>query len=317
MVQAKRPSTHKQYNSYLKAWHQYCAVHNKHPFQCNYTTALDFLETLRTDRQLGYNALNTARSALSSILVPIDSVTFGKHHLVKTYMRGAFNIRPPAPRYKDTWDPTVVLTLISQWHPPHQLDLKKLTLKLLMLTLLVSGQRLQTLSLMSLDNMHVSSNSYSFVITDLLKQTRPGYKNPTVVLRAFPSDERLCIFLLLQAYIQRTAPVRKDVRSLFLCFRKPYGLASKDTLSRWAKLVLAAAGIDTAHYTPHSTRSASSSAAKRGGAPLKDILDTAGWTGDSVFARFYDKPLSTTSVDTVRFDVAVLSAPTVHGDSTV
>ena len=114
---------------------------------------------------------------------------------------------------------------------------------------------------------------------------------------------------MLKAYIQRTAPIRKDVRSLFLCFKKPYGAASKDTLSRWAKVVLSASGIDTKLYSSHSTRSASSSAAKRGGAPLQEILDTAGWTGDNVFARYYDKPVSNRSQTS--YDVAVLGAPSV------
>ena len=259
MIHAKRPSTHKQYDCYLKAWHQYTATLNINPFQASYTVAIEFLETLRTTRQLGYNALNTARSALSSILAPIDSVPFGKHHLVKTYMRGVFNIRPPVPRYSQTWDPNLVLELLRQWHPTKTLDLKKLTLKVLMLILLVSGQRLQTVFFMSLDNMRSTSSSFTFVIADLLKQSRPGYKNPSIILQSYPKDERLCIFTLLKAYIQRTAPLRKDVRALFICVNKPHGPASKDTLSRWVKLVLETAGIDTDRFAPHSTRSASSS----------------------------------------------------------
>jgi hypothetical protein len=51
------------------------------------------------------------------------------------------------------------------------------------------------------------------------------------------------------------------------------------------------AGVDTDTFGPHSVRSASTSAAKRGGAPIQDILDNAGWSSNSVFRKYYDKPL--------------------------
>ena len=55
---------------------------------------------------------------------------------------------------------------------------------------------------------------------------------------------------------------------------------------------MTAAGIDTSTFKPHSTRSAATSAAKVADVPLDEIMATAGWRSSSVFAVFYNKPLS-------------------------
>ena len=69
------------------------------------------------------------------------------------------------------------------------------------------------------------------------------------------------------------------------------GPASKDTMSRWLKQVMTAAGLDTSIFKPHSTRSAATSAAKVADVPLDEIMATASWRSSSVFAVFYNKPL--------------------------
>ena len=52
-----------------------------------------------------------------------------------------------------------------------------------------------------------------------------------------------------------------------------------------------AAGIDTNIFKPHSTRSASTSAAKAANVPIQEIMTIAGWRSDSVFAKFYNRPV--------------------------
>ena len=53
---------------------------------------------------------------------------------------------------------------------------------------------------------------------------------------------------------------------------------------------MAAAGIDLTVFSPHSTRSASSSKAALK-LPLATILSTVGWSKESTFARYYRRPL--------------------------
>ena len=54
------------------------------------------------------------------------------------------------------------------------LSLKDLSFKFLMLLLLVSGQRGQTIHMLDLNDMIVTDNGFTFVIVNHLKQRRPG-----------------------------------------------------------------------------------------------------------------------------------------------
>ena len=303
MIQSRRQSTHKQYQTYIVAWHVFCATTGVSPTSPTIPQVIDYLEHIRTTRSLGYSALNTARSALSSILPLINAIPIGQHPLVKTYLRGAYNINPPAPRYSETWDPEQLLRLLKQWSPPDTLSLQMLTFKLLALVLLVTGQRIQTVSLLDLDFLFLNDSRAIFQIPGLLKQSRPGYTNPTVVLSAYPNDNALCVLTVLLEYIRRTEGLRSAARALFVSFRKPHGPVTKQTLARWMKSTMDMAHIDTSIYAPHSVRSASTSAALRGGVPVQHILDKAGWASRSVFARFYNRPTTSTN----HFESAVLA----------
>ena len=66
------------------------------------------------------------------------------------------------------------------------------------------------------------------------------------------------------------------------------------------------AGIDTNQFGAHSTRSASTSAAKTSGLDMTTIMKAAGWSNASTFALFDNKPIEH-SPD-VNFGQAVLSS---------
>ena len=176
-------------------------------------------------------------------------------------LKGIFQSNPPSPRYSETWDVSVVLHYFQGLSPVGTLKLRELTLKLVTLILLVSsGQRGQTVHLLNLSNMRVSANSYTFMFSKLLKQTRPGFPNPTVTLNAF-SDSRLWVFTTLKENISRTEHLRGSESQLFVSYSKPHKAVSRDTISRWVKTVLSSSGIDTKKFRPHSTRAAVVSAA--------------------------------------------------------
>ena len=80
---------------------------------------------------------------------------------------------------------------------------------------------------------------------------------------------------------------------LFLTTKKPFGPASLNTLSRWVKDILRWSGINTNVYGAGSIRSATTSKATQQGAPIDAVLNAAGWSRSSTFARFYQKPIVT------------------------
>ena len=74
-------------------------------------------------------------------------------------------------------------------------------------------------------------------------------------------------------------------------------LYQKDTIARWIKQVLEAAGIEIKKYSAHSSRAASTSSCKAKGLNLAAIMKSAGWSNLSTVARFYDKPVDTTQAN--------------------
>lgn len=210
---------------------------------------------------LSYSSLNTARSALSSILPLIDGIPFGKHPLVIRFLKGVFESRPAMPRYTAVWDVNQVLDYLKTLSPVNEISLKSLTLKLTMLLALVTAQRGQSLLLLRVDSMIDSGSSVVFSLQELVKQSKPGSKAMVIELHSF-TDPRLCVVTTFHEYLTRTSLVRGAHNQLLLIYVKPYGPVSRDTVSRWVKYVLQSSGIDVSVFKPYSTRSASTSKAE-------------------------------------------------------
>ena len=291
MLLSKRESSHRQYSVYLSKWAGYCITRHLDRFRASQASGLEFLQSL-LDSGASYSALNTARSALSAILVM--SPPFGQRAEVIMYMKGAYNLRPPRPKYRDTWDPQTILRFFKSkgWCPARRITLKRLTLKLVMLILLTSGQRSQVIRLINLDDMVTRQDAYVFSLTNL-KQSRIGYENPDLRVETYPADRQLCAFSYMREYLHRTSTTRGDERKVFLTYQKPHHAPARDTVAKWITRVMNYAGLDVRHYAPHSTRSASTSAASRGGASTDAIMKTAGWSNSSTFAKYYKRNLNT------------------------
>ena len=282
----------------------FCSEWGTDPVHATVETVLEFLTELYKSG-IGYSAINTARSALSAIVNLPDKSPVGQHPLVRRFLKGVFQSRPTTPRYNTTWDVNIVLDYLKSLFPVNDITLKHLTLKVVMLTILVTGQRSQTIHLMDIKNMQVLQDRYIFTIASHTKTAAPGRKHPSLVLPAFPADEKLCVVTCLREYLRRTELFRDGSSSsdcLWVSFVKPHKAISKDTISRWIRNVMKEAGIDTKLFKPHSTRAASTSAAKLNNVDIDTIMDTAGWSNANTFAKFYDRQISQDGV----FAAAVL-----------
>ena len=91
------------------------------------------------------------------MLLPVDGYSVGAHPIIARLLKGMLHIRPPEPRYSFTWDGNVLLTFLESWFPLSVLELKQLTLKTVALVALVSAQRSQTLSALSIAGFHMTS----------------------------------------------------------------------------------------------------------------------------------------------------------------
>lgn len=287
-----RDSTKRQYNVYLSKWMKFCEEKNWTWTHTKAGYVLQFFDSLFYGQHANYNVINSARSALSSV-VSLDGglYSIGTHPLICRYLKGVFHLRPPVPRYRCIWDVSKVLNYLRKQSPAHKLTLKNLSLKVCTLLALVSAQRVQTLYEITLDSLKLSSDCVDINIESLLKQSRPGNVGINLSFGAFSADKRLCILHYLRHYKSRTQEIRGQERGLFITFKRPFHRATKQTISRWIKTTLQRAGIDTNQYTAHSTRAASTSFARSHDIPLATILKQAGWKGEKTFKDFYLKPL--------------------------
>ena len=214
--------------------------------------------------------------------------------MVIRFIKGVYNLRPPISRYTHIWDVDKVLIYLRKLSPVRKISLKDLTLKLTMLMALVNTARCQTLHLLSVNNLKKLSSEFILQLDSLVKQSRPGVNTSYFHLKCYPPDRRLCVYTVLKEYLHRTNMFRKDTDSkLLLSYCRPHKAVSKDTISRWVKVVMCRAGIDINVFGPHSVRAASASKAKSMAVPVADIMKSAGWSNKQTFAKYYDKKIVT------------------------
>lgn len=288
MEKSLSDNTIKQYNTTLKLWWDFCNRFSISPFEPQISQVLTFFQELLESTTNVFGSFNTHRSALSLI----TSVNLGEDLHIKRFMKGIFRLRPPKPRYDCTWEPQQVLKFLQKTDIS---NLKQLSYKLVTLLALATGQRVQTLGLIMRENIHFSDSGVKILVPDPIKTSKPKSFQPCLNLPYLRENPQLCVASTLKKYLDETADLRQSNDNLFITFKKPHRPASKQSLSRWIKDTLSAAGIDTTIFTAHSTRHSSTSKAQRKGLSLDVIRNSAGWSKNSeTFARFYNRPLSET-----------------------
>ena len=109
-----RSGTRKQYGTYIQQWIEFGDKQESDFLHTSVGKVLDFL-TMLYKKGLSYTAVNTTRSALSSLLSLPDGSTIGKHLLVsRLVLKGIFHNSPLQPRYSTVWDVNTVLTHFQQ-----------------------------------------------------------------------------------------------------------------------------------------------------------------------------------------------------------
>ena len=286
IISSWRQSSRKQYLSAIRKWLHFCTKRKIDPIKAAVSEGINFLQD-EFASGASYSSLNTARSALSFILpVHGHSVTFGMDHLVRKVFRGVFNLTRPKPRYDAIWDMDIVLKYFNSLPENNALNVKLLSYKLATLCALVTGQRVQTLSILDLKFVSFLNDLVFFHLSDHVKHSRRGKIVPPVKLLPYTDNKKLCVINCLLHYLRITMKFRKSSR-LFIALN-----VSSQTIANWIKKILCFAGPDLSLYRAHSTRSASCSKASMKNVPVDTILSYGGWSRTSTFAKFYNKPLT-------------------------
>lgn len=288
MLSSIQESTSKQYETAIHLWWNYCVKAEFSPFDINVTNIAQFFSDPKL-KDKSYSTLNIYRSALS--LLSLNDL--GKDPGLARFFKGLSVQKPQKPKYESIWDPDPVIKFLATQNPNDSIPLQNLTKKLVTLLALITAQRVQTLSKISIDNIVILDKAIQIKIVDRIKTSGRNKNQPLLHIPKFDDQPAICVAATLTSYLKRTKSIRQENKKLFITFKKPYHEASSQTISRWIKDTLHESGINTDVFTAHSTRHASTSAAARGGVNIETIRKTAGWSEKStVFARFYNRPLA-------------------------
>jgi len=228
---------------------------------------------------------------LSTTVSPIDGVQVGQLPAVKQLLRGAFNRKPPRPKYTHSWDVTIVLNYLSSLGPSEDLDHVMLSRKLVVLIALSTLLRISEIGSILFSSISITDSGASFSLGVLRKGQRSGALQTIQISRL--SDRILCPVHCLALYKYTTDVLRTADHGdrLLIGLYRPFKSVSVSTVGHWIKWVLKRAGVDPS-FTAHSTRSAAASCALSRGVPVDDILRQGNWSSESVFQRFYHRPLN-------------------------
>ena len=106
-------STRGRYASAYWKWGKFCISRNINSFQPAVEEILVFLTDLY-EHGLGYSSICSAQSALNNIIISQSYPDISENPLIKRFVKGVFNIKPPTPRSAFTWDMKKVLNYMDQ-----------------------------------------------------------------------------------------------------------------------------------------------------------------------------------------------------------
>ena len=98
LLSSCRHSASKNYDSSWRVWEQWCMQNGANAISPSIGEILNFFAAQFIAGK-GYNSINCYRSALSSVLPPIDGFDVGRHPLVCRILKGVFQLRPPKAKY--------------------------------------------------------------------------------------------------------------------------------------------------------------------------------------------------------------------------
>ena len=168
---AWREGTKKQYDSTLRRWREICCTREIHPITPHVNDVVEFLAFLY-EKGGRYGVLATVRSTLGNFLHIPGVPVLANHPLIQKVVKGAYNTRPPAPRYVVIWDTDILLQYLDSLEN-NSIDFKLLSYKVTVLLTILSGQRVSTLHKFRLSQLQLKTDMPVFNLGDsLLKHSK-------------------------------------------------------------------------------------------------------------------------------------------------
>lgn len=296
LMEAWRTGTRKDYSSKFRQFESWCSERQIDPYCSSIIQIVDFL-TYLYHKGLQYSTINGYRSMLSAVLPCIEGYKVGQHPYVIQLLKGVFNARPPQARLVPEWDLLKVLNALQKrpFEPLSKASLKLITMKTVFMIAISSFRRCSDLQSFRIgpESVNIQSKGITFIRHGLAKQDRQSHRRATVFIPAFPDNKKLdpkrCMYYYLKATEKyRRSPEGADETKVFLGLNEPHRPVSSQTISHWI--------VETLRFTlndkemkvkAHSTRALGPSLALFRGASVESIMNSADWSSETTFTRFY------------------------------
>ena len=292
MYEARRPGTRKAYRHPWDDWVSWCEERHVDPVQAPVGVMANFLTHKFLTKALEYRTVNVYRSAISAGHERVDGQPIGQHPTISQLMKGMFNRRPPQAKYTDTWDVELVLSRFRNMPENHDLELRELSLKLVMLLAITTASRSSELHKIQVSTLVDKGDEIQFHIAGLTKSRKVGEGPMVIRVAQYEPEGKLDVTDCVRTYLGKTAVIRQPGVAgdqLLISFIPPHGPLAPSSVARWLKWGLRDAGIDTSKYQAHSTRAAATSKAALEGLNMSQILQQANWSRAATFKKYYHK----------------------------
>ena len=103
-----RSKSQSTYDSLFGKWERWCNQRGRSPIHGPIGDIANFLVELFQEGY-SYSSLDSYRSAIASTHEEVHGMSVGKHPGITRILKGAFNSRPPQPRYQSTWSVSQVI----------------------------------------------------------------------------------------------------------------------------------------------------------------------------------------------------------------
>ena len=101
---------------------------------------------------------------------------------------------------------------------------------------------------------------------------------------------KLCVLSTVKTYLNVTSEIRSKKSGLFIALIEPYLVVGTQTSARWIRSLMQKSGINIESFKAHSTRRASTPAARSKGLSIEKINESIGWSKKSqLFAKHYNR----------------------------
>ena len=151
-----------------------------------------------------YSSLNSYRSAISSVHERTEGIPVGKHLVIVRILKGAFNIKPPQPRYKSTLSVSQVIVWLDTFKNIVSTPILDLSIRTVMLCVLAKRCRSAKLATWIMIPSDSPLRVPLLLHWSPLNSVRLGIPSMISFFPTFTENQNICPVAALQSYCLQT-----------------------------------------------------------------------------------------------------------------